>query len=112
MTSERIVTCQPVMLELLYSTQDLPGFDELAAALDPLSVLPLTEAVGRAAKVAMRELAGTRPRAHRLPPVDYLVGAIAQDAGVGVLHYDEHFDRLSAVLGFESIWLAPPGSVP
>jgi len=40
-----------------------------------------------------------------------LIAAAAQDASVGVLHYDAHFDRLAEVLDFESRWIAPPGSL-
>jgi predicted nucleic acid-binding protein len=40
-----------------------------------------------------------------------LIAAAAQEAGVGVLHYDRHYDRLAKVLNFESVWIAPPGSL-
>jgi predicted nucleic acid-binding protein len=43
---------------------------------------------------------------------DALVAAAAADRGYGVLHYDEHFDRLASVLGFASQWIAPRGSIP
>jgi hypothetical protein len=29
-----------------------------------------------------------------------------------VLHYDRDFDTLAEIIGFESIWLAPAGSIP
>ncbi len=112
LTDGRILTCPPVALELLYSTRDADSFDELAAGLDALRSVPLTESAGRAARAAMRELAARTPLAHRLPPFDYLVGAIAQEGGVAVLHYDEHFDRLATVLQFDSVWIAPRGSIP
>jgi predicted nucleic acid-binding protein len=38
---------------------------------------------------------------------DVLIAAAAQEAGVGVLHYD----RLAEVLHFRSVWLAPAGSL-
>lgn len=41
---------------------------------------------------------------------DILIAA-AQEAGVGVLHYDHHFDRLAEVMHFSSVWLAPVGSL-
>jgi predicted nucleic acid-binding protein len=40
-----------------------------------------------------------------------LIATAAQEAGVGVLHYDHHFDRLAEVLHFTSVWLAPAGSL-
>jgi predicted nucleic acid-binding protein len=104
------VTCEPVILELLYSTSNVETFDRLAGAMDALRKIAISESVLRAARDAMRQLASTVPLSHRLPPIDYIVAAAAQSAGVGVLHYDEHFDRLATVLGFDSVWLAPRGS--
>ncbi|MDQ6803433.1 MAG: hypothetical protein M3065_00380 [Actinomycetota bacterium] len=45
-------------------------------------------------------------RSRQIPLGDVL----AQEAGVGVIHYDRDFDRLAGVLAFESRWLAPPGA--
>jgi hypothetical protein len=42
---------------------------------------------------------------------DALVAAAAAERGFGVLHYDQHFDRLASVLGFASQWVAPAGSM-
>jgi predicted nucleic acid-binding protein len=44
-------------------------------------------------------------------PQDLLIAAAAQDAAVGVLHYDSDFDTLATVLSFESRWIAPAGSL-
>ena len=43
--------------------------------------------------------------------VDALIAAVAQESALGVIHYDEHYDRLATVLSFESRWLAPRGSL-
>ncbi|MDW5598216.1 PIN domain-containing protein [Conexibacter stalactiti] len=42
---------------------------------------------------------------------DALIAAAAQEVGADVLHYDRHFDRLAEVLNFQSLWLAPAGSL-
>lgn len=47
----------------------------------------------------------------RVPLADALIAASAQDAGVDVLHYDHHYDRLAQVLNFESVWIASPGAL-
>jgi predicted nucleic acid-binding protein len=47
-----------------------------------------------------------------LPIVDYLLAAAAQDIGAAVLHYDHDFDTLATIMNFDSIWIAPPGSMP
>ena len=51
-------------------------------------MVPVTVSVWRAAIAAMRQLAASRH--HRIPIPDYLVAAAAEDAGLGVLHYDHH----------------------
>jgi hypothetical protein len=44
-------------------------------------------------------------------PTRALIAAAAQEAGLGVLHYDHHYDRLAEVLSFASRWAAAPGSL-
>jgi predicted nucleic acid-binding protein len=98
-------------MELLYSTRDPTQFDELARDLAALRDVPVTRSVTDAALAAMRELAHKRPLYHRVKLPDLLVAAAAADVGIGVLHYDHHYDRLAEVMSFESRWLAPPGSL-
>jgi predicted nucleic acid-binding protein len=66
--------------------------------------------VQRAAIGALRALAEIAPRHHRVALADALVAAAAQEAGLGVLHYDHDYDRLAEVLSFRSCWAAPPGA--
>lgn len=60
----------------------------------------------------MRALAHSSAGAHRIPIVDYLVAAAAQEINATVLHYDADYDVLAEVMDFESAWLAPAGSLP
>jgi predicted nucleic acid-binding protein len=48
---------------------------------------------------------------HRAKLPDALIAAAAQQAGIGVLHYDRHYDRLAEVLHFDSRWIAPAGTL-
>jgi len=108
----QIATSPIVKLELLYSARDGETFDRLAADLAELRDIPLTRSVTNAAQRAMRKLAHLGPTRHRsvkLP--DLLIAAAAEDAAVGVLHYDEDFDTLATVLDFQSRWIAPRGSL-
>jgi predicted nucleic acid-binding protein len=73
--------------------------------------VPVTVSVQRAAIGALRALADRGPLHHRIPPADALIAAAAQEAGIGVLHYDRHYDRLAEVLAFDSRWAAPPGTL-
>jgi len=98
-----------VKLELLYSTRDVAEFAQLERRLDDMREAPLDRSAARTAVAAMRELAAVGPLHHRVPITDALIAAAAAERGIGVLHYDEHFDRLACVLGFESRWIVERG---
>jgi len=87
-------------------------FDVLAERLTAVRTAPLTATTARAAQEAMRTLAHRSAGAQRMPIVDYLIGAAAQETGAAVLHYDSDYDTLAEIMGFEPVWLAPPGSLP
>jgi predicted nucleic acid-binding protein len=106
----QIATTPIVRLELLYSAHDGASYDALAADLAQLRDIPITRSVTNAAERAQRALAHVHPLFHRsVRPPDLLIAAAAEDAAVGVLHYDRDFDTLATVLSFESRWVAPAG---
>jgi predicted nucleic acid-binding protein len=70
---------------------------------------PLTQGIVRDARRALHTLSAKAN--HRLPFQDALIAATAAQKNMAVLHYDGHFDVLSKVLGFESRWATPPGSL-
>lgn len=51
--------------------------------------------------------------AHRrsVKHADLLIAAAAEAAGVAVLHYDEDYDRIAAITGQPTRWLAKRGSL-
>jgi len=101
-----------VRFEILLSAREGQSFDTLAERLSALQAAPLSASVIRAAEHAMRALAHRSAGAQRLPVVDYLVAAAAQELGAAVIHYDRDYDTLADLLQFESIWLAPAGTLP
>ncbi len=101
-----------VRIEILLSARGGAEFDLLAERLGTVRTAPLSAAVIRAAEAAMRALAHRSAGTQRLPIVDYLVAAAAQELGAAVIHYDRDYDTLAEVLEFESIWLAPAGTLP
>jgi predicted nucleic acid-binding protein len=106
-----IATSLPFLLEAGYSARNLREHDELLTDLLALPQLRIDEDVEQRAVDAQRQLA--RVGHHRLQPVDLLVAAIADRHRVGVLHYDHDYDVLAEKtdLDFESVWLAPPGTL-
>jgi predicted nucleic acid-binding protein len=108
---DRLRLAPPVRMEILYTARDGAAFDALAEQLSALRPAPLTSAVLRAAEDAMRTLAHRSAGSQRLPLVDYLVAAAAQELGAAVIHYDRDYDTLAEVMEFESVWLAPAGAL-
>jgi predicted nucleic acid-binding protein len=102
-----IVICPVVALELLAASRDEDAFRGLDRTLGALPQAPVTRAACERALSASRELSGRR----RIPAADYLIAAAAAERGLGVLHYDRHFDPLCAVLGIESVLIAPRGAL-
>lgn len=107
----QICTCPITCLELLYSTRTSHEFEELEAELATLREVSITRSIVEAARAGYRELAAHSDGYHRLALPDLLIAACAQDAGIGVLHYDREYDRLREVLNFESRWVAPAGTL-
>lgn len=49
---------------------------------------------------------------HRAVPLpDLIIAACAEQAGLTVLHYDADYDRIAALTGQPTQWVAPRGSV-
>jgi predicted nucleic acid-binding protein len=101
--------CWPVRYELMI---DARSHDEIAAverSLEGLREVPVDRSVQRAIFSAMRDMAaGGSHGSHRVPLTDLAVAAAAQVAGVEILHFDRHLERLSAQFGVTAYWISPP----
>jgi hypothetical protein len=111
MADDQVGTCLPFLLEAGYSARSA---DDHRAMLDGMTRMPrvwVDREVEARALQAQRELAGIGH--HRLSPIDVMIAACADEVGGGVLHYDRDYDLLGqrTSLRFESVWLAPQGSL-
>jgi HEPN domain-containing protein len=86
-------------LRVLVDHEDVP--DHVAGFL-------AQQAIEKAIKAVLTARGTVYDRRHDL---DYLIAAAAQETGAAVLHYDRDYDTLAEIMGFESVWLAPPGSL-
>jgi predicted nucleic acid-binding protein len=91
---------------------DARGQEDIAAverSLEGLPEIPVDRAVERTVFSTMREMAASGSHgSHRFPLADLAVAATAQAAGIDILHFDRHFERLSAHLGVTAYWISPP----
>jgi predicted nucleic acid-binding protein len=107
----RIATSLPFLLVAGYSAQSARDHGELLDELLALPQMHVTEQIEARAIHAQRQLA--RVGYHRVPFVDLIVAAIADQNQLGILHYDSDYDLLAEKtdLQFESVWLADRGSL-
>jgi predicted nucleic acid-binding protein len=107
----RLGTCLPFLLEAGYSARSARDRTEIMARLEYLPRVSVDADIEQAAQDAQGELAALGH--HRLAPSDLVIAACAARAGGGVLHYDRDFDLVAehTRLGFESVWLAEPGTL-
>jgi predicted nucleic acid-binding protein len=109
--SEEIATCLPFLLEAGYSTQSAADYEQSMDRLSTLPSISIDADIEATTRKAQRDLA--RVGNHRLPPIDLMIAACAHEAGAGVLHYDRDYDVIAELtsLSFESVWVAPAGTL-
>lgn len=104
-----VAWCWPVRYELLIDARDRTAISALDRVFESLREIRIDWAVQQRVLVTMRDLADTGSHgAHRFPLTDLSVVVAAQHAGIDVLHFDHHLDRLGAFLGVATWWLADP----
>ncbi|MEK6229963.1 MAG: PIN domain-containing protein [Actinomycetota bacterium] len=108
----QLIVCLPFLLEAGFAARS--GADHVAR-LDELLGLTSIQVNGYVEDRAIEAQRALAFRGHhRMPPTDILIAALAErGGGLGVLHYDHHYDLLRehTDLRFESVWLAPRGSL-
>lgn len=111
LTEGQLWTTPIVVLELLAGARSGEEYDSIEDGLAALRSVPVNSSLLSAAQSGWRDLAYKGAGYHAMTFPDVLIAAAAQDRGVGVLHYDGHFDRLAEVFEFESRWIARPGDL-
>lgn len=102
-------TCRLIDLEVVYSsrTRDVAEVIEERRALPEAPITP--GVMNRALQVAAGMAASGLHRGAK--PVDLVIAAAAEAAGLAVLHYDHDYDRIAQITRQPTEWIAPPGSL-
>jgi predicted nucleic acid-binding protein len=110
---DRLHVCVPFRLEARYSARTTEDFLGLSEDLDGFRQATADAETWLLAERAQRDLAEDSAVSHRVKLADLLIAAIASQHDLGVLHYDADYDLISrhTTLDFESIWIAPAGSI-
>lgn len=110
---DRVYVSPPFRVEALYSARAQADFLLLADYLEGLRQADGNAETWLIAERTQSELGHAPGVSHRVSLSDLLLASIASQHGLGVLHYDGDFDLLAehTSLEFESVWIAPVGSV-
>jgi predicted nucleic acid-binding protein len=109
--SDRIVTCSVFELEILFSARNAADFAATRFDLRAYRRFDVTQLdFDRATDVLGLLAERGQHRAGNLS--DLLLSAVAERNNLTVLHYDAHFELISAVTGQPAEWVVPRGSVP
>ena len=101
--------CWPVRYELMVDARGPEGIAAVENSLESLREIPVDRGVQRGALATMREPAASGSHgAHRFPLTDLTVAVAAQAAGIAILHFDQHLERLGDHLGVAAHWIAEP----
>ena len=105
----RLWTCRLIDLEVVYGSRAR----DVADIIDERRALPeapITTAVMQRALQTARAMAASG--LHRgAKPIDVVIAAAAEAAGLAVLHYDDDYDRIARVTHQPMEWVAPAGSL-
>lgn len=108
----QLAICLPFLIEAGYSARASADYREMMDEFDLLFPrVEIAAAMEDRALLTQRELAARGH--HRLAPIDTMIAACAHEVGAGVLHYDRDYDLIAdhTSLSFESVWLAPVGTL-
>jgi len=108
--ADLVATCEPVVLELLRSARNASACAHQSEMLGLLPIAPTGPNAFRRALVVQAALAA-RGQHRGVPPVDLLIAASAEAAGLPLLHYDHDFDLIASVTEQRCRWLVPSGSL-
>lgn len=102
-------TCRLVDLEVVYGSRAR----DVADIIEERRALPSAPIDGsvmdRAVQVAGRLARSGQHRGAK--PVDLVIAAAAEAAGLSVLHYDNDYHRIAAATNQPTEWIAPAGTL-
>ena len=94
-----VAICDITELEVLYSARSAADRTRLKAALDAHYVwCPMPDGIYRRSRIVQEQLT-TKGEHRSAGPVDLLVAAAAEEAGLTLLHFDRDFEAIARTTG-------------
>jgi hypothetical protein len=98
------------MLELTRLAPNERRAGEVAERLAAFESVPMPADIWSHARETQLALAFKGDH-RRVPPADLLLAAMAEQAGVPLVHYDRDYERIAAVTGLRHEWFVPDGTL-
>jgi len=105
-----VLVCDLVVLELTRLAPNSERAHEVADRLGLFETVPMPESLWPRVRGLQLQLADGGDH-RRVPPVDLLIAASAEAAGVPLVHYDRDYERIAAVSAVDQRWLVADGSL-
>ena len=105
----RVVLCPPVAFEVGYAARSPSDYREVERRLLTFPQVPITDADHRRALETQAALSA-RSQHRALSLVNALVAAAAEARDLVILHYDAHFELVSALTGQPHEWVVDGGT--
>jgi predicted nucleic acid-binding protein len=110
--ADELAITEPILLEYLNGARNLAEYERFTAGFGAARLLPAAADDWRRAldvHAALAAVGAGHQRSVRIQ--DLVIAAVAERHVVPVLHYDEDFDRIAAITGQQTRWVAPRGSI-
>ena len=111
LAEDALAVCDLVALEYLMGARTADDYGRMEAALSGFATIPTLPDDWARVREVHRRLAAAgagHQRAVRIP--DLVIAAVAERVGLGVVHYDEDYDRIAAITGQPVRWVLPRGT--
>jgi len=108
--AERVLVCDLVVLELVRLAPNESRARQLQERLDAFEAIDMGSGLWSRAR-ELQVLLAKNGDHRRVPPVDLLIGAAAEQADVPLAHYDRDYVRLASVSQLQQHWFVPDGTL-
>jgi predicted nucleic acid-binding protein len=105
-----VLVCDLVALELIRLAPNESRARQVGERLDAFESIEMVTGLWSRAR-ELQTLLSTNGDHRRVPPVDLLIGAAAEQAGVPLVHYDRDYVRLASVSRLQQHWFVPDGTL-
>ena len=105
-----MLVCDLIVLELIRLTPNEQRARDVTARLDAFESIAMPAELWTRTR-ELQGLLSANGDHRRVPPVDLLIAASAEQADVPLVHYDRDYQRIANVSTLHHHWLVPDGGL-